>query len=453
MVETTQDTMTCQYQTGRILGRGNFAVVKEAVHIKTGEHFACKVISKKLMEGRENMVRTEISVLSKISSGHPNVVTLHDYFETANNLYLCFDLCTGGQLLQRVCSRGKFHEPDAANLVKKICGAVEFIHGCGIVHRDLKPENLLFDSPADDAEIMIADFGLSRVVEEDKLHAIIEVCGTPGYIAPEVYQQRGHGPAVDIWALGIITYFLLCGYIPLNRASTSKQLYDNKMSGIYAFEPERYWVNVSEAGKGFIRRCLEPDPERRPEAGVLAGDEWLADGKAHFVPDASCPSGLPADLLPQVKQASIERASWKKSLNSSLLAGEKSPGQKSLAESVFKQDAAAVTSILKTFIQEAEKEDPTKSVIIHHHRGARSLSLSGRNKQPVTPDKPVRPWQDGIRRNSSPEETDEAGEEAVDSVELDERLAEVADVDQGNDKRGGVRFTEGVLGGMYRHTT
>lgn len=267
------DNMTCQYQTGRTLGRGNFAVVKEAVHIKTGQYFACKVISKKLMEGRENMVRTEISVLSKISSGHRNVVTLHDYFETANNVYLCFDLCTGGQLLQRVCSRGKFHEPDAANLVKKICGAIEYIHKCGIIHRDLKPENLLFDSPADDAEIMIADFGLSRVVEEDKFHAIIEVCGTPGYIAPEVYQQRGHGPAVDIWALGIITYYLLSGYIPFNRASTSKQLYDNTMGGFYAFEPERYWVNVSDAGKGFIRRCLTVDPESRPGAGVLGSDE------------------------------------------------------------------------------------------------------------------------------------------------------------------------------------
>lgn len=428
--------MTCQYQTGRTLGRGNFAVVKEAVHIKTGQYFACKVISKKLMEGRENMVRTEISVLSKISSGHRNVVTLHDYFETANNVYLCFDLCTGGQLLQRVCSRGKFHEPDAANLVKKICGAIEYIHKCGIIHRDLKPENLLFDSPADDAEIMIADFGLSRVVEEDKFHAIIEVCGTPGYIAPEVYQQRGHGPAVDIWALGIITYYLLSGYIPFNRASTSKQLYDNTMGGFYAFEPERYWVNVSDAGKGFIRRCLTVDPESRPGAGVLGSDEWL-DGKKHFVPDKTCPAGLPADLLPQVKQASVERASWKKNQNSGLRSGEKS-----LAESVFKQDAAAVESILKSFITEAEKEDPAKSVIIHHHRGAQSLPLSGRNKQP---EKLARPWQDGIRRNSSPEETDEAGEETVVGVELDRQLAEVQERDDD--------IGEGCTRGMYRHTT
>lgn len=99
-------------------------------------------------------------------------------------------------------------------------------------------------------------------------------------------------------------------------------------------------------------------------------------------------------------------------------------------------------SILKSFITEAEKEDPAKSVIIHHHRGAQSLPLSGRNKQP---EKLARPWQDGIRRNSSPEETDEAGEETVVGVELDRQLAEVQERDDD--------IGEGCTRGMYRHTT
>ncbi|SRR5258707_15895238 len=69
---------------------------------------------------------------------------------------------------------------DAADLVRTILKAVQYIHDEGIVHRDLKPENLLFRTKAEDADIMIADFGLSRVMD-DKKHALLtEICGTPG---------------------------------------------------------------------------------------------------------------------------------------------------------------------------------------------------------------------------------------------------------------------------------
>jgi len=99
-------TVPCAYKTGKTLGQGTYAVVKEAVHIETGKYYACKVISKRLMAGRENMVRNEIAVLKKISMGHPNVLTLIDYFETTNNLYLVLDLCTGGELFDRICAKG-----------------------------------------------------------------------------------------------------------------------------------------------------------------------------------------------------------------------------------------------------------------------------------------------------------------------------------------------------------
>ncbi|KAL4259575.1 protein kinase superfamily protein, partial [Pleurotus pulmonarius] len=217
-------TVPCQYRTGRTLGSGTYAIVKEAIHIKTGKYYACKVINKKLMEGREHMVRNEIAVLKRISSGHANVVTLHDYFETTHNLYLCFDLCTGGELFDRICAKGNYYEADAAGLIRTIFKAVKYIHDAGIVHRDLKPENLLFRSPAEDADIMIADFGLSRVMEEEKLSLLTEICGTPGYMAPEIFKKTGHGKPVDVWAMGVITYFLLAGYTPFDRDSQQAEM-------------------------------------------------------------------------------------------------------------------------------------------------------------------------------------------------------------------------------------
>lgn len=72
------------------------------------------------------------------------------------------------------------HHRDAAELVRTIFGAVAYLHKCGIVHRDLKPENLLFRDSSENADIMICDFGLSRVIDSDKIALLTEICGTPG---------------------------------------------------------------------------------------------------------------------------------------------------------------------------------------------------------------------------------------------------------------------------------
>jgi serine/threonine protein kinase len=301
-------TVPCQYRTGKTLGSGTYAIVKEAIHVETGKYYACKVINKKLMEGREHMVRNEIAVLKRISSGHRNIVTLHDYFETSHNLYLCFDLCTGGELFDRICAKGNYYEADAASLVDTIFKAVKYLHDSGVVHRDLKPENLLFRTTQEDADIMLADFGLSRIMEEERLNLLTEVCGTPGYMAPEIFKKTGHGKPVDIWAMGVITYFLLAGYTPFDRDSQQQEM-EAIIAGDYKFEPEEYWRNVSPTAKDFVSTCLTVDPAKRPTAAMVLQHKWLADERAHFVPG---PTGSPADLLPHVKRAFNAKQLWRK---------------------------------------------------------------------------------------------------------------------------------------------
>ena len=83
-----------------------------------------------------------------------------------------------------------FYHRDAADLVRIIFGAVAYLHECGIVHRDLKPENLLFKDPSEEADIMICDFGLSRVIESDKMALLTEICGTPG-VSPHLGHPCG----------------------------------------------------------------------------------------------------------------------------------------------------------------------------------------------------------------------------------------------------------------------
>lgn len=300
-------TVPCAYKVGKTLGQGTYAVVKEAVHIKTGQYYACKVISKKLMEGREHMVRNEIAALKKVSQGHRSIVTLVDYFETMNNLYLVTDLCVGGELFDRICERGSYYEKDAAHIVKTVTSAVVYLHGQGIVHRDLKPENLLFRDKSENSDLLIADFGLSRVVDDEKITVLSTTCGTPGYMAPEIFKKTGHGKPVDMWAIGVITYFLLCGYTPFDRDTTMEEM-QAIINANYAFEPEVYWQGVSEEARDFINKLLTIDPKARLTANQALEHPWLASMAASATSDQR-------DLLPDIKSAFNAKRTFRKAVH------------------------------------------------------------------------------------------------------------------------------------------
>lgn len=312
--------LPCKYRTGKTLGQGTYSVVKEAIH-ENGQQYAAKIINKRLMSGREHMVRNEIVVLRRISKGHKNVLTLVDYFETANNLYLITDLAQGGELFDRIYNKGSFYERDAVKLVRSTTSGVAYLHQHGIVHRDLKPENLLFRTPDEDSDLLIADFGLSRIIDEEKFRMLTTTCGTPSYMAPEIFKKTGHGKPVDVWAIGVITYFLLCGYTPFDR-DTSQEEMDAILAGDFSFEPEEYWQDVSNSAKDFISRCLKIDSTQRMTAEQclqhpflgrrLSISEQQQQQNFKLQPLTSCDVDKDIDLLPNMK-TNIEQRQLSKS--------------------------------------------------------------------------------------------------------------------------------------------
>ncbi|KAG0145118.1 hypothetical protein CROQUDRAFT_659052 [Cronartium quercuum f. sp. fusiforme G11] len=358
-------TVPCQYKTGRTLGQGTYAVVKEAVHIHTGKYYACKVINKRLMEGREHMVRNEINVLKKISAGHPNIVTLHDYFETMNNLYLVTDLCQGGELFDRICAKGQYYERDARQIVRTVLGGVNYLHSHGIVHRDLKPENLLFRGPEDDSDLMIADFGLSKVIDDTKFNALTTTCGTPGYMAPEIFKKSGHGKPVDIWAVGVITYFLLCGYTPFDKDNSIAEI-QAICSADYKFEPVEYWRNVSDTAREFIAQCLTVSPEARMTSQSALAHRWLSSDEPGVV-DPSSERGETQNLLPHLQRHFDAKKTFRKAIatiraSNRFRQGTGLPGAASSREveelmrvaAAGRADAAAESESLQEVLQPSE---------------------------------------------------------------------------------------------------
>lgn len=258
------------------LGTGSFAVVKRAVRKKDGKEYAIKIVKKKNLNAEElSTINDEVEIMHKIQ--HPNVVTLVEIFDTPKSLYMVLELLTGGELFERIVSKGSYSEREASNLARGLTMAIKHLHSIGIVHRDLKPENLLYASNDDDANIKITDFGLAKYLSS-KAETMTTACGTPGYVAPEILKNEPYGPAVDMWSIGVILYILLCGFPPFYDESAAV-LYAQIKRGDYDF-PDPYWTDISSEAKDLVTRLLTVDPEKRCTCDELLSHPWIAGDKA-----------------------------------------------------------------------------------------------------------------------------------------------------------------------------
>ncbi|KAK2507642.1 hypothetical protein MC885_003845, partial [Smutsia gigantea] len=275
------------YEAGRVLGDGNFAVVKACRHRETRQAYAMKIIDKSKLRGKEDMVDSEILIIQSLC--HPNIVKLHEVYETEAAVYLIMEYVQGGDLFDAIIESVKFPERDAALMLVDLCKALVHMHDKNIVHRDLKPENLLVQRNEDKSTTLkLADFGLAKHV----VRPIFTVCGTPTYVAPEILSEKGYGLEVDMWAAGVILYILLCGFPPFRSPERDQdELFNIIQLGHFEFLAP-YWDNISDAAKDLVSQLLVVDPKKRYTAHQVLQHPWIETvGK-------SSPASLPKEGSP-----------------------------------------------------------------------------------------------------------------------------------------------------------
>jgi calcium-dependent protein kinase len=150
------------YTFGRELGRGQFGVTYLVTHKDTREQFACKSIATRKLVNRDDIedVQREVQIMHHLT-GHRNIVELKGAFEDRHSVNLVMELCAGGELFDRIISRGHYSERAAAIVCRQIVTVVHNCHSMGVMHRDLKPENFLLLSKDEDSPLKATDFGLS----------------------------------------------------------------------------------------------------------------------------------------------------------------------------------------------------------------------------------------------------------------------------------------------------
>lgn len=314
----------CKYVTqGGLLGDGHFSVVKECMNVYTRDLFALKLVSKKTVKNKLELIRREVQLLATISEkvkqmekrqyftmdifeGHHHVLQLFDYFETSESIALVMQLCSKGDLYEKIIEQGHLDlNTQVRSYTACMVSVLEFLHGQNIVHRDIKAENVLFrlrvnwnephesqgDFPYDLTahDLILADFGFAAPADSGA-SVFREYVGTTSYIAPEIVHCKDlgrmspsevehvepYGFAVDIWALGVLTYFMALGYMPFDCDSGEETLNCILTQDYYVDEKDENDPKMSQFWS-FVQLCFNLDPKGRPMASELKKHPFIRD--------------------------------------------------------------------------------------------------------------------------------------------------------------------------------
>lgn len=287
-----------------VLGEGSYGSVCKCQLKDTGQWRAVKTMSKSLVKDPAQF-NEEMAIMKILD--HPNIVRLHETFDDARNVYLIMELCTGGELFDRIVADGKFTEKAAANCIQQMLRAINYMHQNYIMHRDLKPENWLLASAEVEThklELKLIDFGLSKRFTSGEFAST--KAGTPYYVAPEVLEGR-YAQQSDVWSIGVIMYILLSGSPPFSGKDTLAVL-DSVKRAKPVFD-KKEWKGISQEAKDLLKGLILRDPTLRTTAADALRNPWLQTSSEGQEEESALTGGVVKNLKCFASMNKLKKAS------------------------------------------------------------------------------------------------------------------------------------------------
>ena len=262
------------YIIKKTIGSGTFSTVKLGIHRITQKKVAIKILDKNKIESRDDLERIirEMQILTEMHN--PFVIKVYKIYEDKNNFLIIMEYCEGGELFNYIVKKKRLSEEEASYFFFQLINGIEYIHSKGIAHRDLKPENLLLSK---NKILKIIDFGLSNFYDGQK--RLQTPCGSPCYASPEMVKgKRYDGFNIDIWAIGVILFAMLCGYLPFEDDENDTDVLFNEIIR----NKIDYPYFLSKLSLDILQKILVSDPLQRITIDEIKNHPFYLKGEKIF---------------------------------------------------------------------------------------------------------------------------------------------------------------------------